>query len=122
MRVGPGTRFPVKWQYQRAGLPLEVIGEYNDWREVRDSEGESGWMHKRLLTGARYGLTKSSEPGIPIRRSAEDDGYILVFLRNNVVVRINQCLDKWCDVSTANFEGWMQRSHLWGVYLDEDFE
>ncbi|MCE2516520.1 MAG: hypothetical protein J4F41_01530, partial [Alphaproteobacteria bacterium] len=25
MRAGPGRDFPIKWQYQRKGLPLKVV-------------------------------------------------------------------------------------------------
>ena len=122
MRVGPGTQFPVKWQYRRAGMPLEVISEYDQWREIRDRDGVHGWMHVRLLSGTRYGLVTTNEPGIPMRRDPEADGYILAFLRHDVIVKLNQCLGDWCGVSTTGLEGWVQRSHLWGIYPDEMFD
>ena len=36
MRAGPSVRYPVEWVYRRAGLPVEVIAEFDTWRKVRD--------------------------------------------------------------------------------------
>lgn len=36
MRAGPGEQYPIEWVYQRSGLPLEVIAEFDHWRRVRD--------------------------------------------------------------------------------------
>ncbi|MEC7163261.1 MAG: SH3 domain-containing protein, partial [Pseudomonadota bacterium] len=49
VRRGPGPDFPLLWQYQRRNLPLEIIAEYDDWRRVRDHQGEEGWMKAPLL-------------------------------------------------------------------------
>ncbi|MET0407983.1 MAG: SH3 domain-containing protein, partial [Hyphomicrobium sp.] len=38
LRNGPGTDYPTGWVYRRAGLPVEVIKEFETWRQVRDSE------------------------------------------------------------------------------------
>jgi len=39
LRNGPGTDYPTGWVYRRAGLPLEVVKEFEGWRQVRDAEG-----------------------------------------------------------------------------------
>src|SRR5690349_19749693 len=43
VRQGPGWDHAVAWVYRRIGLPVEVIAEYDVWRQIRDSEGASGW-------------------------------------------------------------------------------
>ncbi len=42
LRNGPGTDYPTGWVYRRAGLPLEVVKEFEGWRQVRDAEGVNG--------------------------------------------------------------------------------
>src|SRR5262245_3148556 len=42
MRSGPGTEYPMQWVYRRAGLPVEVIREFEAWRQVRDADGTTG--------------------------------------------------------------------------------
>ena len=38
MRAGPGTEYPVLWQYRKEGLPLRVEREFGIWRKVVDHE------------------------------------------------------------------------------------
>jgi SH3-like domain-containing protein len=119
MRVGPGEEFPVKWQYRRPGLPLEVIGEHGDWRKVRDHEGQEGFMLKRLLGGGRFALITAQDGAARLRRRPAPDAYIKAFLVNNQVVAIEQCSPRFCKVSTAGHIGWVARDDIWGVYSDE---
>lgn len=119
MRVGPGDEFPVKWQYRRPGLPLEVIGEHGEWRKVRDHEGQEGFMLKRLLGGARFALINAKDGVARLRRRPAADAYIQAFLGNNLVVAIAKCSPRFCKVSTAEHTGWVARDDIWGVYSDE---
>ena len=43
VRAGPGFQYPVNWVYQRAGLPVEIIGEFNVWRQILAPDGGTGW-------------------------------------------------------------------------------
>jgi SH3-like domain-containing protein len=58
VRVGPGQEFPINAVYKRAGLPVEVILEYDNWRKIRDYEGAEGWVYHSLLSGKRTGIIK----------------------------------------------------------------
>ncbi|MGL4543611.1 MAG: SH3 domain-containing protein, partial [Polymorphobacter sp.] len=60
MRKGPGEQYPISWVYVRAGVPVEVIGEWGIWRQLRDSEGTTGWMNKNLVTGERSAIVTRS--------------------------------------------------------------
>lgn len=53
IHVGPGSDFPTTWTFQRQGLPIEIIAEFDTWRQIRDMEGTTGWVHKSLLVGKR---------------------------------------------------------------------
>ena len=44
LRVGPGFRYPVVWVYQDRNLPVEIIREYDVWRQVRTPDGSEGWV------------------------------------------------------------------------------
>ncbi len=41
------------WVYTRAGLPVEITAEFENWRRIRDSEGAEGWVYHSLLSGRR---------------------------------------------------------------------
>ena len=51
IRVGPGTRYSISWVFKRANYPVEIIQEFDQWREIRDHEGAIGWVHKNMLQG-----------------------------------------------------------------------
>ena len=53
VRKGPSTDQAIVWVFNRAGLPVEVIAESENWRRVRDSEGADGWVLHSLLSGRR---------------------------------------------------------------------
>src|SRR5262249_56552680 len=52
-RGGPATDQAIVWVFSRAGLPVEVIAESDNWRRVRDSEGADGWVFHSLLSARR---------------------------------------------------------------------
>ena len=39
MRSGPGTKYPVLWEYKRKGLPVEITMEFDVWRKIKDVDG-----------------------------------------------------------------------------------
>ena len=65
VRKGPSTDQAIVWVFSRAGLPVEIIAESDNWRRVRDSEGADGWVWHSLLSGRRTVLispwTKTAE-------------------------------------------------------------
>jgi len=71
LRTGPGIRYPVRWVYWKKWLPVEIIEEYDHWRKIRDAEGESGWIHKSLLSGRRTILIKEDIASLHQRPSKE---------------------------------------------------
>ena len=69
MRKGPGTDYPTAWVYRRAGLPLEVIKEFEGWRQVRDADGvrRKYGVEPALIPDwlALVGDAQDGYPGIP---------------------------------------------------------
>ena len=57
LRTGPGNRYPIKYVYYVQNYPVEVIDEYELWRQIREVDGTVGWVHRRLLSGVRYIIT-----------------------------------------------------------------
>ena len=53
VRRGPSSDHPVAWVFQRKGLPVEIVAEFENWRRVRDSDGEEGWILQNMLAGKR---------------------------------------------------------------------
>jgi len=72
MRTGPGERYPIQWVYHRRDLPVKIEREFDVWRLVEDSDGEKGWVHQAVLTGARTFVISGLPPeGLPAGAGGE---------------------------------------------------
>ncbi len=120
LRVGPGERYPIKWVYHRAGLPMEVTDEYGHWRKLRDWEGEEGWMHKSLLTSTRSALVIGETR--TLRRKPEPDAQPVLQAKPMVVGQIANCTKTWCRLRIQGRYGWLPKEEMWGAYEEEEFE
>ena len=121
LRKGPGRKYPIAWVYLRRGLPLEVIGEYEHWRKVRDRTGETGWVHRALLTKRRKALVVAADSQMPVAffdapsLSAQPGFYAETGAIGDVV----RCSGEWCEIAFDDLDGWVRRGFLWGVYPQE---
>src|SRR5215469_6187053 len=73
VRAGPTKDNDVSWVYTRAGLPVEITAEFENWRRVRDSEGSEGWVYHSLLSGRRTAVVtmKHKDDLAPLYESAD---------------------------------------------------
>jgi SH3-like domain-containing protein len=124
MHVGPAKTYDVTWVYTRAGLPVEVTAEFENWRRIRDSEGAEGWVYHSLLSGRRTGVAtpRSKEELVSIRSSADPASAVTAQLQAGVLGTVKKCTGSWCRISGDGFDGWVQQERLWGVYPNEKVE
>jgi SH3-like domain-containing protein len=123
VRSGPTKDHDVTWIYTRAGLPVEITAEYENWRRIRDWEGAEGWVYHSLLSGRRTGLVqpsaKSQEEYIPIYASPDSKSAVSAQLQRGVLGKVKRCSGTWCRISGEGFDGWVEQERLWGVYPNE---
>ena len=113
MRAGPGTEYPVLWQYRKEGLPLRVEREFGIWRKVVDHENTTGWMHQSVVSLKRNALVTASSAKI---HAAPDDGSPLVAVaERNALLELQSCPTQWCKVASGDIRGWVARTAIWGL-------
>jgi SH3-like domain-containing protein len=124
MHVGPAKTYDVTWVYTRAGLPVEITAEFENWRRIRDSEGAEGWVYHSLLSGRRTGVAipRNKEELVAIRSSADPESAVTAQLQAGVLGTVKKCTGSWCRISGDGFDGWVQQERLWGVYPNEKVE
>lgn len=121
LRAGPGTSYPARWALVRPegrpGVPLEVIAEWNVWRQVRDPEGETGWLDRAMLTTARTFLVTGETRTL---RARPDLAAPPVWRAEpGVVGNIITCADRWCRIEVEGRSGWILREQGFGTYPGE---
>ena len=121
VRLGPTKDNDVSWIYTKAGLPVEVTAEFENWRRVRDSEGAEGWVYHSLLSGRRTAVVtmKSKDELASLYDSADAKSAVVARLQAGVVAQVKRCNNGWCHISGEGFDGWIEQLRLWGVYADE---
>lgn len=121
MREGPSKDHRIKWVFKKEGVPVEIIAEFENWRRVRDSEGDDGWIFHSRLSGRRTGQInpKLKEPSIPLYARDSDSTQVVAKLQPGVIGTIEQCTGSWCRMVGEGFDGWLPQNRLWGVYPGE---
>jgi SH3-like domain-containing protein len=119
MRSGPGTRYPVEWQYHRRNLPVKLEREFEVWRLVEDQDGVKGWVHQANLTSQRGFVLTGPEQTLRARPS--DTANAVALIKHGVLGRIAACEAQatWCQVRVGNYSGWLKRDVLWGIFPGE---
>jgi SH3-like domain-containing protein len=123
VRKGPSTDQAIVWIFSRAGLPVEVIAESDNWRRVRDSEGADGWVFHSLLSARRTVLVTpwaKGEESVPLYPSKSTGSRAVAALQSGVLGSVLECDGEWCQVSVDDYSGYVQQDKLWGVYRGEE--
>jgi SH3-like domain-containing protein len=109
--------------YLKAGLPMEIIQEFDNWRKVRDADGTEGWVNQSLLSGKRTGIVtpwqRGKEARLPLRKDAREEAPMVAEVEPGVVGTIRVCNGEWCEMEFGSTRGWINQSQIWGAYPDE---
>ena len=119
-RRGPGLTHRIDWVFTRAGMPLKITAEYENWRRVEDQEGAGGWVHYSLLSGVRTVLVTLDMA--EFQHAPEDGATVIAQAEMGVIGRVLECTTDWCRVALDGQRGWVRKSAIWGVKPDETIE
>ena len=120
VRTGPGDQYPIVWTYVRKGLPVEVLKEYQIWRQIRDAAGDTAWINKQLLHGQRTALVTRTIRTLYAR--ADLSSPAVWRIAPGAQVALVLCDGEWCRVARDGKGGYILRSQLWGTYAREKIE
>jgi SH3-like domain-containing protein len=126
VRGGPTKDHEVTWVYNRAGLPVEITAEFENWRRIRDWEGAEGWVYHSLLSGRRTATVaskgKDKNELVALYEKPDSSSAIAARLQPGVLGSVKRCTGSWCRVYGERFDGWIQQERLWGVYPNEKLD
>ena len=122
VRAGPTKDQEVRWVYTRAGMPVEITAEFENWRRIRDWEGAEGWVYHSLLSGKRTAVvvpTLKDRSGAALRAARCASRAEVARLQSGVLGMLKSCNGTWCEFAGKNFDGWIRQDRLWGAYPNE---
>ena len=111
LRQGPSFEYPIKLIYKKKYLPVIILDKSGPWRNIKDFENNTGWIHVVLLSKKKSAINvKNSiiykKPTIyskPIAR-----------LEVGRLVLIKKCKTRWCKITSGGYSGWIFKDSLWG--------
>ena len=112
---GPTRDHEVTFVYTRAGLPVEITAEFDNWRRIRDWEGSEGWVYHSLLSGKRTVLVSPKDKNqlVALRDKADTNSAVVAQLQAGVMASVKRCSGSWCRITGARFDGWVVQEQLW---------
>jgi len=112
MRTGPGTHTAIQWELQK-GYPLQVIRRQDRWLQVKDFEGDTGWVARSLTGNTPHHVVKS--PTANVRSGPGTQHRIVGKAEYGEVVRTRETRGTWVRVEREGASnGWIAKSLLWG--------
>jgi SH3-like domain-containing protein len=105
--------------YQREGLPVEIIGEFNVWRQILAPDGGTGWVHEATIRAKRGFYVTADEAAL--LSAARPNASIVAYLKNGVSGSLLRCSadSQYCKVAIKYETGYLARADFWGTFPNE---
>jgi SH3-like domain-containing protein len=117
-RAGPGFQYPVVWVYRRDGLPVEITGEFDVWRQVTAPDGGTGWVHQATIRPRRSFFVTADTA--TLRSRPTDTANPVAYLKQSVTGELISCTDQaFCEVAVNHVTGYLARDDFWGTFTGE---
>lgn len=116
-RRGPSLSHRIDWVFTRRDMPLRITAEHGHWRRVQDRDGQGGWVHYALLSGARTVMVEKDMLTVHARPDASSPA--VAAFEIGVIARLGDCDEQWCRLSAGGYRGWAPKDALWGVQPGE---
>ena len=111
IRSGPGSKYEVIWQ---VGLyyPLQILKKQGQWYNFSDFEGDTGWIHEKLVGKIRTVITSKDKCNV---RSGPGVKNRVVFIADKgVALKVIGSNGKWLHIQHPDGErGWIHKSLVW---------
>tara|TARA_Y100000310_G_scaffold227260_1_gene229469 strand:- start:245 stop:700 length:456 start_codon:yes stop_codon:yes gene_type:complete len=106
---------PIKFIYQKKNLPILLINEHGNWREIRDIEGMEGWIHTSMISNKKTFINNKEQN---LLKYKDNSNIVNAIVKKGVVGKIINCDEIFCKVKIKPYRGWIEKKYLWGIKKD----
>jgi SH3-like domain-containing protein len=118
LRTGPGFRYPIEWVLTRRDMPVEIIAEFEHWRQIREWDGTSGWVEEHMVDDRRFAIVNRGADRA-VRAAPDSAAAVVARAQAGAIARLAECRGPWCRIEADGVAGWIRRDDIWGAYPDE---
>ena len=112
LRTGPSFDHPIKLVYKKKYLPVIILDKFETWREIKDFENNSGWIHISQLSKKKTAINVKKYT--ILYKNSTIYSKPIAKLEKGRLVLIKKCKPQWCKIKTGNYKGWIIKKNLWG--------
>ena len=111
VRYGPSFESKIKYIYKKINLPIKQIDKKGNWRRIIDLKNNSGWIHWSQLKPSNSIITLENKI---LFKKASNFSRPIARLEKGRLLVIKKCKNKWCNVITDDYTGWIKAKKIWG--------
>ena len=111
VRYGPSFDSPIKYIYKMVNLPVKQIDKKENWRRIVDLDNNSGWIHWRMLKKPNSIIILKNKI---LFKKPTNYSKPLARLEKGRLLRVKECEENWCYVTTDDYSGWIKTNDVWG--------
>ena len=112
LRQGPSFDYPIKLIYKKKYLPVIILNKVETWRQIKDHQNNSGWIHISQLSKKKSAININKNS--IVYKNPTVYSKPIVKLKIGRLVLIKKCKKEWCRIETGNYKGWTLKKFLWG--------
>ena len=112
LRQGPSFEYPIKFTYKKRYLPVIIIDRSETWREIKDFENNSGWIHISQLSKKKSAINIKNDSILYKKPTIYSKP--IAKLETGRLVLIKKCKIEWCKITSGKYSGWIEKNYLWG--------
>lgn len=111
IRSGPGVGHKIIWKVEKHH-PFRVAAQSGEWYNVRDFEGDTGWIHKSLVGKTRTVIMRADN--INIRSGPGTRHKIAFTAETGVSFKVLKRKGDWIHIRHADGDsGWVFKELVW---------
>lgn len=111
IRSGPDTNKDLLWEVYK-DFPLEVIKRQKDWAQIKDFEGDQGWIYTNLISKEKRVIVKANS--VNMRSEPSTDSKVVATVKYGVVFTPVEKKGTWLKVKHEDgSSGWISSSLVW---------
>ncbi|MBI5557334.1 MAG: SH3 domain-containing protein [Deltaproteobacteria bacterium] len=111
IRSGPANNAEVYWEVFK-DFPLKVLQRKEQWAQIEDFEGDTGWVYAPLLNDKKTVIIKVKKANI--RVGAGENYEVSASALYGVVFTPEKTEGEWIYISHSDgTKGWIHKSLIW---------